>query len=377
MTELIWQGKTRYNYGESPEANNSSGDRSQLSKVLVTTDSISPQPANQPSGFASSPTASWYNRLILGDKQHVLPALLPEFAGKVNLIYIDPPFMTGRDFKSGERLTYSDKWDNNLDSYLQWLYETLMLLHPLLAPAGSFYLHLDWRVTHYAKVLLDEVFGFSADATGPGFKNEIIWHYQSGGRTHQRYARKHDTILFYTKSSRYCFHAERISERRGTGKRNHMRKEVDSDGRVNWTISSNGRTYSYGEDSLMTPSDVWNDISHLHQKDPERNGYATQKPAALIERILLASSEEHDLILDCFCGSGVTPIIAQHLGRRWIACDQGELAISTTQTRLMSAARVDPFIVQRLEDYAVEANAATSYDIIGRTNGEANTHNAS
>jgi site-specific DNA-methyltransferase (adenine-specific)/adenine-specific DNA-methyltransferase len=306
-----------------------------------------------------------------------LPALLPEFAGKVNLIYIDPPFMTGRDFKSGERLVYSDTWHNNLDSYLQWLYETLVLLHHLLAPTGSFYLHLDWRVTHYARVLLDEIFGFSGNGGGPGFKNEIIWQYQSGGRARKRFARKHDTILFYTKSSHYCFHAERISERRGDVKRNHMRKEVDSDGRVHWTISSNGRIYSYGEDSLMTPSDVWNDISHLHQKDPERNGYATQKPTALIERILLASSEEHDLILDCFCGSGVTPGIAQHLGRRWIACDQGELAISTTRTRLLAAARVDPFVIQCLEDDAVDPHANTSYDSTGRTKGETNIHDAS
>jgi len=372
MTELVWLGKARHKSGESLEADISSRDISQPRKVLVTTESISPQPAHQQSAVAASPTTPWHNRLILGDKQHVLPVLLTEFAEKINLIYIDPPFMTGRDFKSGERVAYSDKWDNNLDTYLQWLYEALMLLHQLLAPTGSLYLHLDWRVTHYAKVLLDEVFGFNVNAAGAGFKNEIIWHYQSGGRAQKRYARKHDTILFYTKSSRYCFHAERISERRGSAKRNHMRKEVDGDGRVNWTISSNGRTYSYGEDSLMTPSDVWNDISHLHQKDPERNGYATQKPAALIERILLASSEEHDLILDCFCGSGVTPIIAQQLGRRWIACDQSELAITTTRTRLLSAARVDPFVVQELADQASEAAAPTSHGIIGSTGRETN-----
>ncbi len=377
MAEILWFNKSKPECAEFSNAENNSDGIGLKSKVLVITESISPQTDNQQSDVAPTSSSAWHNRLILGDKQYVLPALLPEFAGKVNLIYIDPPFMTGRDFKSGERLVYSDKWHNNLNSYLQWLYETLVLLHHLLAPTGSFYLHLDWRVTHYAKVLLDEVFGFSGNAGGPGFKNEIIWHYQSGGRAHKRYARKHDTILFYTKSSRYCFHPERISERRGVAKRNHMRKEVDSDGRVTWTISSNGRIYSYGEDSLMTPSDVWNDISHLHQKDPERNGYATQKPTALIERILLASSEEHDLILDCFCGSGVTPGIAQHLGRRWIACDQGELAISTTRTRLLAAARVDPFVIQCLADDAVEANASMSYDIAGRTKGETNIHDAS
>ena len=98
----------------------------------------------------------------------------------------------------------------------------------------------------------------------------------------------------------------------------------------------------------MTPSDVWNDISHLHQKDPERNGYATQKPTALIERIILASSEERDLILDCFCGSGVTPLAAQQLGRRWIAGDQSELALQLTRERLLAREQVYPFVVQRV-----------------------------
>ena len=355
MAEIIWPNKLS-------QAKNNFDEKDLRSKALVTTETNDPQSEQHSSVTPLTP--QWYNRLILGDKRYVLPALLPEFAGKVNLIYIDPPFMTGRDFKSGEQLAYSDKWGNSLDVYLQWLYETLALLYCLLAPMGSLYLHLDWRVTHYAKVLLDEIFGFGVNAEGPGFKNEIIWHYRSGGRTHKRYARKHDTILFYTKAARYCFHPERISERRGDGKRNHMRKEVDSNGRVTWTISSHGRTYRYSEDSLMTPSDVWSDISHLHQKDPERRGYATQKPAALVERIILASSEEGDLVFDCFCGSGVTPLTAQQLGRRWIACDQSELAIATTRARLLSAAPVSPFVMQRLADDSPETDENAAYDRI-------------
>lgn len=368
MTELVWQGKTQHKLSEFIESNPDSENSSYSSQILITAETINAlsEPVNSP----TSPTLQWYNRLILGDKQYVLPALLPEFAEKIDLIYIDPPFMTGRDFKSGGQLAYSDKWGNNLDTYLQWLYETLALLYHLLAPTGSLYLHLDWRVTHYAKVLLDEIFGFSVNTEGPGFKNEIIWHYRSGGRTSRRYARKHDTILFYTKSARYCFHPERISERRGAGKRNHMRKEVDSNGRVNWSISSHGRIYSYDEDSLMTPSDVWSDISHLHQKDPERRGYATQKPAALVERIILASSEKDDLVLDCFCGSGVTPLMAQQLGRRWIACDSSELAIATTRAQLLSAARSSPFLVQRLADSPLATDELASSDIIGRASRE-------
>ena len=127
-----------------------------------------------------------------------------------------------------------------------------------------------------------------------------------------------------------------------------MRKQVESDGRVTWTIRSAGRIYSYDEDAIMTPSDVWNDIGHLHQKDPERNGYATQKPAALLERIILASSEENDLILDCFCGSGATPAVAEQLGRRWIACDQSTLAIQMTEKRLLAQKHFRPFALQRV-----------------------------
>ncbi len=212
---------------------------------------------------------------------------------------------------------------------------------------GSLYIHLDWRAVHYARVMLDEIFASANDSEGAGFKSEIIWHYQSGGRSQKHFARKHDTILLYTKSARYCFHPERIGERRGNHKRNNMRKQVGADGRVTWTIRSAGRLYSYDEDTLMTPSDVWNDISHLQQKDPQRNGYATQKPEALLERIILASSEERDMVLDCFCGSGVTPLVAQQLGRRWIACDQSKLAIQLTRQRLLTHATTNPFIIQQ------------------------------
>ena len=344
MAELTWKGK--YN----SDKQHLTGEHSYLSSPaqLHTLETFSNQSHENSPQTIPSPTHAWYNRLIRGDKSEVLPALMPEFANSINLIYIDPPFMTGRDFTSGRQLAYSDKWNNDLDVYLQWLYETLVQLYRLLAQNGSLYIHLDWRATHYAKIILDEVFASSLNADGPGFKSEIIWHYQSGGRSHKCYARKHDTILLYTRSAQYCFHGERIGERRGTQKRNHMRKQVESDGRVTWTIRSAGRIYSYDEDAIMTPSDVWNDIGHLHQKDPERNGYATQKPAALLERIILASSEENDLILDCFCGSGATPAVAEQLGRRWIACDQSTLAIQMTEKRLLAQKHFRPFVLQRV-----------------------------
>lgn len=331
MAELQWRGKLL------------TQPMREETRVLLHASETHPTPGQS----ASTIDPAWHNRLIRGERLDVLTALLPEFTGRVNLIYIDPPFMTGRDFKQGERLAYSDKWRGDLDAYLQWLATTLHLLYQLLAEDGSLYVHLDWRVTHYTRVLLDEIFGSSlrGRASG-GFQNEIIWHYQSGGRGSHRYARKHDTILFYTKSAHYCFHRERIGEKRGTHKRNHMRKQQDEHGQVSWSIHTHGRTYTYTSESLMTPSDVWSDISHLHQRDPERNGYATQKPAALLERILLASSEPEHLVLDCFCGSGVTPAVAEQLGRRWIAADQGELAIASTRARLLSLPQRAPFVVQ-------------------------------
>jgi site-specific DNA-methyltransferase (adenine-specific)/adenine-specific DNA-methyltransferase len=280
----------------------------------------------------------------------MLPLLIKDFANTVNLIYIDPPFMTGRTFSQGKQIAYRDIWKNSLDSYLQWIYETFIYLHQLLAVDGSLYVHLDWRTAHYAKLLLDEIFSTKMKAAeGAGFKNEIIWHYKSGGRAQRAYARKHDTILLYTKSAQYCFHADRLGEKRGNQKRNHMRKEIGEDGRTFWTIRAGGRIYRYDEEQRMSLPDVWSDISHLHQRDPERTGYATQKPEALLERILLASSEEGDLVLDCFCGSGVTPSVAERLGRRWIAGDQSELAIATTKKRLLLQKRQQAFLIQQVE----------------------------
>lgn len=339
MAELIWRGKSidieQYGHGTPLK---------HLTTIEIPGE-LPPQAGPQSPQPLISPE-SWHNRLIFGDKSAVLPALAAELGQQINLIYVDPPFMTGRNFTNGSQLAYNDTWNRDIDTYLQWLYEVFFWLHRLLAEHGSLYVHLDWRAIHYARVMLDEIFGSAPDGVGPGFKSEIIWHYQSGGRSQKHFARKHDTILLYTRSARYCFHPERIGERRGTHKRNHMRKQVGAAGRVTWTIRSADRLYTYDEDTLMTPSDVWNDISHLQQKDPERNGYATQKPEALLERILLASSEEHDIVLDCFCGSGVTPIVAQRLGRRWIACDQSQLAIEVTRQRLLTHADTVPFVLQ-------------------------------
>jgi site-specific DNA-methyltransferase (adenine-specific) len=354
MAELVWKGKHQP-HSENTFVTQEQTIHQNVRPHQLMTQAYYPAPPGVPTTVPGIPASSahpWHNRLIQGDKCIVLPALQHEFKEAIDLIYIDPPFMTGRTFSSGTQLAYHDTWNNDLDSYLQWLYETLHLLHTLLARDGSLYVHLDWRTSHYAKMILDEIFGSGLPNDGAGFKNEIIWYYQSGGRSKKYFARKHDSILLYTKSRHYCFHSERVGIRRGTQKRNHMRKEVGADGRISWSIRSAGRIYTYSEDSTMSANDVWSDISHLHQRDPERTGYATQKPEALLERIMQASSEEQDLVLDCFCGSGVTPTVAEKLGRRWIASDQSTLAITTTRDRLLAVKQVQPFALQ----YVIETN---------------------
>ncbi len=347
MAELVWKGKT-------PRGDSLHSRQEQLDPHISLKQQIITQTYYALESQAAPIPDSWHNRLIQGDKSLVLSYLLNEFQAQIKLIYVDPPFMTGRTFNNNARITsrlaYHDTWNNDLDIYLQWLYETFIDLHQLLAIDGTLYVHLDWRAAHYAKIMLDEIFEANKQDSGAGFKNEIIWHYQSGGRAQKYFARKHDTILLYTKSKQYTFHGDRVGQPRGTQKRNHMRKETSSSGHISWTIQSAGRTYTYDQDTTMSPADVWSDISHLHQRDPERTGYATQKPIALLERVLLASSEENDLVLDCFCGSGVTPIAAERLGRRWIASDKSDVAISLTCERLLAHERSLPFALQYVKE---------------------------
>ena len=280
----------------------------------------------------SLPSDGWHNRLYHGDNLAVLQNLLPSFAGKIDLIYIDPPFNTGSRFALNGPLTghaYSDH-HGGLPGYLSMMYPRLALMFHLLAPTGTFYLHCDYRAAAHLRLLLDEI--FSPDS----FRAEIIWHYQSGGRQKRCWSLKHDTILMYSRSDSFTFNLDAVGIRRGDVKRNNMKRHIAADGKAVYTIRSAGRIYSYGEDDLLTPADVWTDISHLQQKDPERTGYATQKPEKLIERIILASSNPSDLVADFFCGSGTTPQVAGRLGRRWIAADASPAAIEVCRSRLQS-----------------------------------------
>ena len=272
----------------------------------------------------------------LGAAEELADALRKEYRGSVRLIYLDPPFRTGESFsmtigrgKNAARIRlYEDKLSD--EAYITWMRTILTLCHDLLDSRGSLYLHLDYRMSARMRVLLDEIFGAA------NFMNEIIWTYKSGGRSKRYYPRKHDTILFYRKSRNVLFQIEAVGVPRGTERRNHMKRFVDEDGRIGFSIRSNGKLYKYYADSLVYPSDVWSDIEHLQQKDSERTGYATQKPEALLRRIISASSNEGDLVLDLFSGSGTTAAVAAKLNRRFVAVDSSPVAACILRKRLLS-----------------------------------------
>ena len=272
----------------------------------------------------------------LAKAEDALSELIDRYEGSVRLIYLDPPFRTGESFKmkigKGAKaqtvVLYEDKLDE--ESYLAWLRTILVGCHRLLDARGSIYLHLDYRMSHKARLLLDEIFGEA------NFMNEIIWAYRSGGRATRCYPRKHDTILFYRKSKKVLFNIAAVGIPRGPERRNHMKRFVDEDGRIGFSIRSNGKTYTYYEDSLIYPSDVWSDIEHLQQKDRERTGFLTQKPEALLKRIIAASSEPGDLVVDLFSGSGTTAAAATKLNRRFLAVDQSPVACALLRRRQLT-----------------------------------------
>jgi site-specific DNA-methyltransferase (adenine-specific)/adenine-specific DNA-methyltransferase len=282
------------------------------------------------------------NLLIAGDNLAAGPGLLAAFAGQVDLIYLDPPFATERTFplrpsaEEGEPEpppgpAYRDRWGGDPDRFLAFLEPRLALCRNLLAPRGTLYLHLDFRRVHHARLLLDRLFGERR------FRNEIIWHYRTGGRPQGSFAFKHETLLVYGKTGNSYFNGGAVAIPRSGARSNKMKRATDEDGRTFRSIRSAGKEYRYYDDDKVIPDDVWGDISHLQQRDPERTGYPTQKPEKLLERVLLASSPEGGLVADLFCGSGTTLAVAQRLGRRWIGCDESPAAIQTVQRRLAGA----------------------------------------
>lgn len=270
------------------------------------------------------------SRLIQGDNLAVMAALLPAYEGKIDLIYADPPFFTNRKYPArigrGEDSRkpaewqmaegYHDHWDG-LDTYLDFLYQRLALMYRLLAPNGTLYLHLDWHADSYARILLDEIFG------GDHLLNEIIWTYHGPSPIRRAFNRKHDTILAYVKGPDYTFNVDAVREpyNQNTVKTFHASPKAGF-----------GKVPDLARGKV--PEDWWYFpvIARLHT---ERTGYPTQKPVALLERIVLASSNPGDLVADFFTGSGTTPFVASRHGRQFIGCDETFRALHTARSRLV------------------------------------------
>lgn len=356
------------------------------------------------------PNTEWRNRLIWGDKKYVLPSLLQEFANSIDLIYIDPPYDTGADFSYIARIpenedefsftklpsiieqkAYRDTWGSgptHIDSYLKWFYETIYFLERLLKPTGSMYVHLDWHVGQYAKVVLDQVFGIN------NFRNEII-RVKSNPKnyTSNQFGNIHDTILFYTKSDDYTWNKkfEERDEKQiakdfphiedGTGRRyktaplhapgirygpsgqswkgmapipnHHWRykpetlDELDAQGKIIRSSTGNPREKIYADESAgYAYQDIWTKF-----KDTSQSLYPTQKNEDLLDLIISVSSNPGDLVLDCFAGSGTTAVAAEKQERRWIVADLSRFSINTTRKRLLNVNDVKPFVIQNLGKY--------------------------
>lgn len=288
----------------------------------------------------------WINKIFWGDNLQVMSHMLKEYRGKIDLIYIDPPFDSKAEYKkkidirgvgqaesdtsSFEEKQYSDIWTN--DEYLQFMYERLTLIRELLSDKGSIYLHCDWHKAAHLKLLMDEVFG--ADR----FLNEIAWCYQGTGKTVTQYKRKHDTLLFYSKSGEWKFNARAVGTPFGEKQKKKFSGK-DEKGYYKEYRHADGKVYrKYLQDDDFLPcNDWWSDIFVI-QDHSERVGYPTQKPEALIERVIKASSDPGDIVFDCFMGSGTTQAVAMKLGRRFIGADINLGAIQITTKRLLSVA---------------------------------------
>ena len=298
----------------------------------------------------SSPRTNknWLNLLIWGDNLSVMRSLLKDFARKINLIYIDPPFATGSDFnlkihigedfnsKTSSYLNqkaYSDTWREGLDTYLNFMYERLILMRELLNNNGSIYVHLDWHVSHYIKIMMDEIFG------AENFQNELIWAYPAASvKTRNFFIRSYDTILFYTKSEEYVFNDDsNIYMEYSNRVKNALKR--DQKGVYYYRGGSHdGKKLSrkvYVSHDGIFPRDVWNDIPYIRANTVEYQGFSTQKPELLLKRIILASSNENDIVADFFCGSGTTLVVAEKLKRQWIGCDLTKQAIHIARKRLL------------------------------------------
>ncbi len=287
------------------------------------------------------------NRLIWGDNLHVMRQLPSE---SVDLIYIDPPFFSNRNYNviwgdQNEERSFSDIWEGGLDGYLVWLNARLYEMKRLLKPNGSIFVHCDWHASHYIKVEMDKIFGYE------NFKNEVIWHYGLGGFNVKRwFPRKHDVLFYYAKS--WPSHHNKI--RAGVSKWMDA-KYSQTDDKGKYFIQNGTKYYLKGGKPVDTIWDHDELIDHtMSQTSSQRVGYPTQKPEEVMERVVEASSNPGEVVLDAFCGGGGTGVVAQRLDRRWIMIDQSRVAVAVTAERLKNDATTRELGDNPPPDFTVE-----------------------
>lgn len=300
-------------------------------------------------------TQGWTNKLIWGDNKLILSSLKAgalrrqiEEAGGLKLIYIDPPFDVGADFSMDieiggetfhkeanllEQIAYRDTWGRGADSFISMIYERLILMKDLMHPEASAFVHCDWRMSGLIRLAMDEVFGRGGDKNEAGLRNEIIWTFTGPGSPGMsQYNRKHNTIFWYSRSSRWIFNDAAIRVAHDEKTAGNFKSGLEGSG-------FRGDTYELPDGKI--PESWWE--MAIAQRFPvdgvKRVGYPTEKPWALLERIIRGSSNEGDLVADFFCGGGITAAVAEKLGRKWIATDLGKFAIHTTRKRLIGVQR--------------------------------------
>lgn len=296
-------------------------------------------PAQEKERHGDEGPDGWMNRIYWGDNLQVMSHLLKEFRGKVNLIYIDPPFDSKADYKkkislrgkkvesdhsSFEDKQYTDIWTN--DEYLQFMYERLILCRELLSDTGSIYLHCDWHKVHHLRCMMDEIFGQD------NFVNEVIWHYSGAGTPKGCWAKRHDNILVYGKTKDVVFNADPVRTA-------YAAATVE---RFSHTINNVRNGINFGGQTLNPLGKYPEDVLEVSIEAPSANvrtGYPTQKPMALLEKFIKASSNPGDIVFDCFMGSGTTQAVAMKLGRKFIGADINLGAIQTTTKRLLAVAK--------------------------------------
>lgn len=312
----------------------------------------------------------WLNKIFWGDNIQVMSHLLKTYRGKIDLIYIDPPFDSKADYKKKIKLQgkeiknntsmleekqYTDMWSN--DEYLQFMYERLILIKELLSATGSIFLHVDWHKSHHLRCMLDEIFG------NDNFRNEIIWYYPDNFQGNVKgFATNHNSIFWYSKTNDYIANKVMIP----------LDKPVKRDKRI-WCKETQSLTAARDENGKLIyemyyekkADDVWQigQSSTTKEKSKEYIGYPTQKPEALLERIIRASSNEGDLIFDCFMGSGTTQAVAQKLGRRFIGADINLGAIQTTTKRLRNIIDENQSDEDELKSCGFELYNVNNYEI--------------